>query len=201
LVADLSVPGSVDKIYEAAQQHLGGVDILINNTGGPPALAAMDVETGDWSRYFEAMVTPLFALTQKVLPQMRAQKWGRIITLASTGVVQPLPNLALSNTLRSAIVGWSKTLSNEVASDGITVNMVLPGRIQTDRIDELDAGFAARTGKSVEEVKEAVKVSIPMGRIGRVEEFADTVCFLASTRASYITGSLIKVDGGAVKGI
>jgi 3-oxoacyl-[acyl-carrier protein] reductase len=114
-------------------------------------------------------------------------------------VQQPLPNLVLSNALRSSIVGWSKTLSAEVARDGITVNMVLPGRILTDRTGQLDAANAKAQGKTVAEITEAMLASIPAGRYGRVEEFADVVCFLASARASYVTGSMIRVDGGAVR--
>ena len=113
--------------------------------------------------------------------------------------MQPIPNLALSNTLRSSLVGWSKTLSAEVAKDGVTVNVVLPGRIQTDRVEELDAANAKAQGKSPAEIAEAARATISAGRYGRVEEFADVVCFLASARASYVTGTLVRVDGGAVR--
>jgi 3-oxoacyl-[acyl-carrier protein] reductase len=147
------------------------------------------------------MVVPVFKLAGLVLPGMRERRWGRILTIASTGVVQPIPNLVMSNALRSSIVGWSKTLANEVAQDGVTVNLVLPGRIQTDRVEELDAANAKAQGKSVEDVAAAARATIPTGRYGRVEEFADTVCVLASERASYITGSLVRVDGGAVRSI
>ena len=144
---------------------------------------------------------PIFKLAALVLPGMRERGWGRILTIASTGVVQPIPNLVMSNALRSSLVGWSKTLAAEVAKDGVTANLVLPGRIQTDRVDELDAANAKAQGKSVEEIAAAARASIPAGRYGRVEEFADTVCFLASERASYITGSLVRVDGGAVRSV
>jgi 3-oxoacyl-[acyl-carrier protein] reductase len=132
---------------------------------------------------------------------MRERGFGRILTVASSGVVQPIPNLVISNALRSSIVGWSKTLASEVAKDGITVNVVLPGRIATDRLGELDGANAQAQGKTPEEVAAAARAAIPAGRYGRVEEFADVVCFLASERASYVTGSLIRVDGGAVRGI
>ena len=191
----------LDKIYEAAMSALGGVDILVANTGGPPARTALNVQPEEWTPHFEAMVVPVIRLAGMVLPGMRERGWGRILTIASSGVVQPIPNLVISNALRSSLVGWSKTLASEVAKDGITVNLVLPGRIQTDRVEELDAANAKAQGKSVEDVATAMRGTIPAGRSGRVEEFADTVCFLASERASYITGSAIRVDGGAIRSI
>ncbi len=197
--ADLTTDASA--IVEKAMAALGGIDILVANTGGPPARTAVDVKPEDWTPMFEAMVMPVFRIAGLVLPGMRERGFGRIVTIASSGVLQPIPNLAMSNTLRSALVGWSKTLSNEVAGDGVTVNMVLPGRIQTDRLGELDRANADRQGKPVEDIAKAAISQIPAGRYGRVEEFADMVCFLASERASYVTGSLIRVDGGAVKGV
>jgi 3-oxoacyl-[acyl-carrier protein] reductase len=182
-------------------QAMGGIDILVANTGGPPARTALNVKPEEWLPQFEAMVLPVFALAGLVLPGMRERGWGRILTIASSGVVQPIPNLVMSNALRSAIVGWSKTLANEVAKDGITVNLILPGRIHTDRVDELDAANAKAQGKTVDDIAVAARAAIPAGRYGRVEEFADTVCFLASEKASYITGSSIRVDGGAVRTI
>jgi 3-oxoacyl-[acyl-carrier protein] reductase len=199
MVADLTTDAAA--IVEKAMAALGGIDILVANTGGPPARTAVDVKPEDWTPMFEAMVMPVFRIAGLVLPGMRERGFGRIVTIASSGVLQPIPNLAMSNTLRSALVGWSKTLSNEVAGDGVTVNMVLPGRIQTDRLGELDRANADRQGKPVEDIAKAAISQIPAGRYGRVEEFADMVCFLASERASYVTGSLIRVDGGAVMGV
>jgi 3-oxoacyl-[acyl-carrier protein] reductase len=198
-VADLT--RDAEAIHQEAVRVLGGVDILVANTGGPPARTALGVKPEEWVPQFEAMVLPVFRLAGLVLDGMRERGWGRIVTIASSGVVQPIPNLAMSNTLRSAIVGWSKTLATEVAGQGITVNMVLPGRIQTDRTGELDSANAKAQGKSVEEIAAAARAAIPAGRYGRVEEFADAVCFLASERASYITGTLLRVDGGAVRSI
>ncbi len=199
MAADLTRDAAA--IFERAQAALGGIDILVANTGGPPARMAADVKPEEWAPMFEAMVMPVFRLAGLVLPGMRERGFGRIVTIASSGVLQPIPNLAMSNTLRSAIVGWSKTLSNEVAAHGITVNMVLPGRVETDRTGELDRANAERQGKTPDEIAAAARAQIPAGRYGRVEEFADVVCFLASERASYVTGSLIRVDGGAVKGV
>lgn len=188
-------------IYDAAVERLGGVDILVANTGGPPARTALNVEPEEWAPQFEAMVLPVVTLAGLVLPGMRERRWGRILTIASSGVIQPIPNLVLSNALRSSLVGWSKTLASEVAKDGVTVNMVLPGRIETDRTGELDAANAKAQGRTPEEVAAASRAGIPADRYGRVEEFADVVCFLASERASYVTGSLVRVDGGAVRSV
>ncbi|MBW8321946.1 MAG: SDR family oxidoreductase, partial [Rhizobium sp.] len=139
--------------------------------------------------------------TNALLPLMQTQGFGRILTVASSGVFEPIPNLALSNTLRSALVGWNKTLATEVASYGVTANMLLPGRIHTDRIDELDAANATKAGKSVDEVRAASIRSIPAGRLGKVEEFAAAAAFLCSVPASYVTGTMMRVDGGAAKSI
>jgi 3-oxoacyl-[acyl-carrier protein] reductase len=132
---------------------------------------------------------------------MRAKRWGRVITSASSGVIAPIPNLGVSNTLRSALVGWSKTLAREVARDGITVNVVVPGRIATDRIQFLDAEKARREGRPVDQVAAESTASIPLGRYGRPEEYADVIAFLASAQASYVTGSTVRVDGGLIPSV
>lgn len=192
---------NVEAIHQAALDALGGVDILVANTGGPPARTALAVQPEEWTPQFEAMVMPVIRLAGLVLPGMRERGFGRILTIASSGVVQPIPNLVLSNALRASLVGWSKTLANETAKDGVTVNVVLPGRIQTDRVEELAAANAQAQGRTVDEVAAEGRATIPAGRYGRVEEFADVVCFLASERASYVTGSLVRVDGGAVRSV
>lgn len=197
---DLSDPASVQTFIEGLLAD-GGADILINNSGGPAPGEAATLPASDYANAFNSMVTPLIAITQALLPGMRSRKWGRIITLTSSGVEAPIPRLAISNALRQSLVGWSKTLASEVAADNVTANVIIQGRIHTTRVDELDAAAAKRLGKSIDEVRTQSLAQIPAGRYGRPEELADTVAFLASERASYITGSLIRVDGGMLKSI
>ena len=199
--ADLSDSNFVDTMLAAVHHKLGGIDILVNNTGGPTPGTAEDMTAEKLYNFFQSMVVRVITLTNALLPLMQTQGFGRILTVASSGVFEPIPNLALSNTLRSALVGWNKTLATEVASYGVTANMLLPGRIHTDRIDELDAANATKAGKSVDEVRAASIRSIPPGRLGKVEEFAAAAAFLCSVPASYVTGTMMRVDGGAAKSI
>jgi 3-oxoacyl-[acyl-carrier protein] reductase len=179
----------------------GDVEILVNVTGGPPPTPAAGVDPELWTRQFQSMVLGVIHVTDLVLPAMRAAGWGRIITSTSSGVVSPIPNLGVSNTLRASLLGWSKTLAGEVGGDGVTVNVVLPGRIATKRIEQLDAARAEREGKSVDEIAKASTATIPLGRSGRPEEYGAAVAFLASEPASYITGSVLRVDGGLIPSI
>lgn len=197
-LADLS---AIEKNISAIESRLGPVDVLVNITGGPPPTPAAGQDPALWSKHFQSMIVPVIAITDRVLPGMKSRKWGRIITSTSSGVVAPIPNLGISNALRLSLVGWSKTLSREVARDGITANIVVPGRIATDRIRFLDEAKAKREGRPVEAVSAESTSSIPAGRYGNPEEYADTVAFLASTRASYITGSVIRIDGGLIAGV
>lgn len=179
----------------------GGVDILIGNSGGPPPGEAREAKREDWLRHFEGMAANLFHLAQRLLPGMAERGFGRIVTIASSGVEQPIPRLALSNGIRAAVIGWSKTLASEVAGSGVTVNVVLPGRIHTERVDQLDDAAAARGGGTREAVAKASMAAIPAGRYGKPQEFADVVTFLASERAGYVTGAKIRIDGGLIRGI
>jgi 3-oxoacyl-[acyl-carrier protein] reductase len=197
-LADLSL---IDRHVTSIEQALGPVEILINNTGGPPPTPASGQAPELWTKHFQAMVLSVIALTDRVLPGMRERKWGRIVTSTSSGVVAPIPNLGISNALRLSLVGWSKTLAREVGPDGITSNIVLPGRVATQRILFLDEAKAEREKRPVEEVTAESTGSIPVKRYGRPEEYADVVTFLASERASYITGSVIRVDGGLIASI
>ncbi|MGF6598661.1 3-oxoacyl-[acyl-carrier protein] reductase [Paraburkholderia sp. GAS448] len=198
---DLSDLASIEGHVAAIEARFGGVDILVNNTGGPPPTPASGQPSEAWQKYFQLMVLPVIAITDRVLPAMRERKWGRVITSASSGVVAPIPNLGMSNSLRLSLVGWSKTLAREVARDGVTANIVVPGRVATDRIRFLDEAKARREGRTVESVSAESTSSIPAGRYGEPNEYADVVAFLASERASYITGSVVRVDGGLIANI
>lgn len=197
-LADRDAPAT---IHAAAEDQLGPVDILVNNGGGPPPGPVAGAERATWEEQFQAMVAPFFELGNLVVPGMRRRGWGRILSVVSSGVVQPIPNLGLSNALRASVVGWSKTLANEVAGDGVTVNCLAPGRIATDRTVSLDAKAAERQGISIEEVERNSRALIPAGRYGDPREFGDTAAFLVSERGSYVTGSVIRVDGGLIKSI
>src|SRR6201996_4999072 len=201
LVWDLADLAQIDGNVAKIEKELGPVDILVNNTGGPPPTTASGQDTALWSKQFQAMVLSVIAITDRVLPSMRARHWGRIITSTSSGVAAPIPNLAISNALRLSLVGWSKTLAREVGKDGITANIVVPGRIATSRVAALDNAKAKREGRSAEEVAAESQGAIPLGRYGKPEEYADVVTFLASERAAYITGSVIRVDGGMIPSI
>lgn len=201
LTWDLADLGSIDAHIGKVESEFGPVDILVNNTGGPPPTTASGQDTTLWQTQFQAMVLSVIAITDRVLPGMKAKNWGRIITSTSSGVVAPIPNLGISNALRMALVGWSKTLAREVGRDGITANIVLPGRVATDRIRFLDEQKAKREGRTVEDVAAESTAAIAIGRYGEPKEYADMVTFLASERAGYITGSVIRIDGGLIASI
>jgi len=200
-VCDLGDPSSVAALIEGVITEENEIDILVNITGGPPPGTASAIEDGALRKYFESMVISVIRVSNAALSGMRRRGWGRIITSTSSGVVQPIPNLGISNTLRASLVGWSKTVAAEVAGDGVTVNVVVPGRIKTRRVDELDARAADRQGKSVDDVVRESIATIPARRYGRPDEFGSVVTFLAGAPASYITGSVLRVDGGLIKSI
>ena len=198
---DLSDLDSIDQHVSTLEDRFGPVDILVNMTGGPPPTPVSGQDPQDWRNHFDQMVLSVISITDRVLPAMRQQGWGRIITSTSSGVVAPIPNLGLSNALRSSLLGWSKTLSREVASDGVTCNIILPGRVATGRIRFLDEKKAECEGRPAEEIVNESTASIPAGRYGEPAEYAGVTVFLASQQASYMTGSVIRVDGGMIASI
>jgi len=200
-VADLGNAAELETMVNDAERELGTIDILVNLTGGPPGGPMSGVSAESWTKYFQMMVLSVTQVTDRVLPGMRKRGWGRVITSTSSGVIVPIPDLGLSNALRSALVGWSKTLAREVAADGVTANVIVPGRIATARIRQLDEMRASREGRPFDDIVATSVSTIPMRRYGEPQEYADAVAFLASTKASYITGSMLRVDGGLVASI
>lgn len=198
---DLADVSAMSSNIRAIESTLGEVDILVNNTGGPPPTPAAGQTQDTWHKHFQSMVLSVIALTDRVLPAMRKRRWGRVITSTSSGVITPIPNLGISNSLRLALVGWSKSLADEVGPDGVTTNVVLPGRIATQRITFLDEQKAKREQRDLSAIVAESRASIPLRRYGSPQEYADVVAFLASERASYITGSVIRIDGGFIKSI
>ena len=196
-VADMS---KADAIQSLAGE-LERADILVFNTGGPPFGTAAETTDASWTTQFEAMFLSAIRLTRLALPGMRTRRFGRIMLVVSSGVIQPIPNLALSNALRSALVGWAKTLATEVAADGVTVKCLAPGRIATDRIVEFDQARSRREGITVEQAQKLSLTTIPAGRYGDADEFAAMAAFLASPRASYMTGGIIRIDGGMIRSV
>lgn len=199
--ADLSTLDGVTAAVERAVELLGPIDILVLNGPGPKPGAAASLGSDDIAAAFELLVKPHHALVSHILPEMRERRWGRILAIGSSGVVAPLPNLAVSNTGRAALAGYLKTLAAEVALDAVTVNMLLPGRIATERVAELDRAAAKRRGTTPEEIQLESRKTIPARRYGEPEEFGAAGAFLCSAPASYITGVALRCDGGLIRSL
>jgi 3-oxoacyl-[acyl-carrier protein] reductase len=199
--ADVTDDRAVERFVGLARERAGRIDILITNAGGPPPSSFADAQLEDFRRAFELNALSAIRLAKLVLPGMRAQKWGRIINITSVSAKQPIDGLLFSNTVRAALTGWAKTVSNEVAPDNVTVNNVAPGYTLTQRQEEVARLRSVALGKSKEEIIASWATQGPMGRIGKPEEIAAAVAFLASERASYITGVTLQVDGGWVRGL
>ena len=200
LEVDLADPHSVEAAVTATEQALGPIDILIINGGGPPVGAAADVTDEVVGAALEPLLLRPLQLVGRVLPQMRARGWGRVLAVGSSGVREPLADMVLSNVGRGALAAYLKTLAAEVAADGVTVNMILPGRIETARVSQLDALRAQREKTDVASVRRRSEQLIPMRRYGSPAEFAAVACFLCSAAASYVTGEQVRVDGGQARG-
>ncbi|MDI3406412.1 SDR family oxidoreductase [Streptomyces cavernicola] len=196
---DITAPDGPRALVEAATGNLGPVDVLVLNGGGPAPSSAADMSAEDALQAVQLLVTAHIQLVEAVLPGMRERGWGRIVAIGSSGVQEPIAGLAASNVGRGALAGYLKTLAAEVAGDGVTVNMVLPGRIETDRMKQVYGAVSEHRGVPEEEVRAAARAEVPVGRFGTPDEFAAAVTFLASAQASYITGEQLRCDGGLVR--
>lgn len=195
---DLTAPDGPAALVAAAVEAFGDVDILVTNSPGPPPGGSVDIDDQDIVAAVESLVLPHQRLVSLVLPGMRERGWGRILAIASVGVVAPIPSLALSNIGRAALGGYLKTLATEVARDRVTVNLLLPGRIATERTVQMNTFRAEREGVPVEEFAARAQAAIPVGRYGTPAEFGAVAAFLCSDLASYVTGTAVRCDGGAV---
>jgi 3-oxoacyl-[acyl-carrier protein] reductase len=202
VVADVASPDDVARLVAAVRASLGPIDILVTNSGGPKAGAFDTLSREAWEEASRVLLTSAVDLVRAVLPDMRTRRWGRILTVTSIAVKQPVEGLMLSNSLRAAVAAFARTLATEVAPDGITINNLMPGYTRTDRVVDLAAQMAAASGGTTPEaITGRWESQIPMARLGEPREFAALAAFLASDRASYITGQSIAVDGGWIKGL
>ncbi len=198
VVADVSRAEDAQRFVREAAGHWGRLDVLVTNAGGPPPGSFDELDDAAWQSAFELNLLSTARLVREALPHMRANRWGRIVTITSTSVKAPIGGLLLSNSIRAGVVGLVKTLSFELAPENILVNNVCPGRLDTDRVRSLDEDRARRTGRDLEEIRRENEARIPLGRLGEPWELANLVVFLCGEPASYITGASIQVDGGAL---
>jgi len=201
IAADLFHPAAMDRLFDEAAAALGGIDIVFLNHPGPALGLACEVDPDLLEPQFRMMVASPIRLIRRALPGMRARRWGRILTVSGGGMVTPLPNKVMDDTLRPAMAAYGKALANEVAADGITVNVVLPGTFVTERVHASTASNAALWGISIEEAMRRRIENIPAGRFGDLAEFGAVVAFLASARASYVNGAIVRVDGSQIRSI
>jgi 3-oxoacyl-[acyl-carrier protein] reductase len=199
--ADLTKMDDIRRLVAGTAERFGRIDILVNNTGGPPSATFLELSEEHWQDAVDLLLMSVVTACLEVVPHMKEHEWGRIINMTSFAAKQPAERLVLSNALRAGILGLSKTLSNELAQYGILVNAVCPGWTMTKRVEELAKAQAKTIGKSVEEVVKGWESQIPLKRMAQPKEIADLVVFLASERASYITGAVFQVDGGVIKGL
>jgi 3-oxoacyl-[acyl-carrier protein] reductase len=198
--ADLSTPDGPASAVRRTVERFGGLDVLVTNTGGPRSAPFEALTDADWQAAFDSLLMSVVRLCRAAVPEMRARGGGRIINITSVAVKQPVDGLMLSNAVRTAVVGFSKTLANEVARDRILVNSVAPGFTRTERVTDITTAAAAREGVDPSSIEQRIVSQIPFGRLGEPHELASLIAFLASDAASYVTGTTIQVDGGFVKG-
>jgi 3-oxoacyl-[acyl-carrier protein] reductase len=197
--ADVRSNAEIERWHKSTVEHFGPVDLLVTNSGGPPAGTFASFNDQAWQEAFELLLLSVVRMTRTVVPSMESRKKGSIVLLTSSSVKEPIANLTLSNVLRSSVSALSKTLANEYAGRGIRVNHLIPGRFDTDRVRELDQIAAKRKGISVEEQRNVSLANIPLGQYGKPEEFARAAAFLLSDAASYITGATLQIDGGQIR--
>ena len=197
--ADLSSEKDISALFQEAKKELKTIDILINNNGGPPPSTFEELTDEDWQKTFNSTMMSAIRLSKLVLPDMKKNKWGRIINISSVSVKTPVNGLFLSNSIRMGVLGWAKALSDEVAPHGITVNSVCPGTTKTERIEQILNAQSESSGKDKSEIEEAMANSIPMLRIGEASDLSALITFLASEKANYITGLAVQVDGGSAR--
>ncbi len=200
VAADLSQPDGAQALYARVQSQWGGVDVLVNNVGGPPPGNFAALDDAAWQRAVDLTLMSAIRLTREVLPGMRQRRWGRIVNVSSYSVKQPIDGLLLSNSIRLAVLGWAKSLSNEVAQDNVLVNTVCPGWTRTQRVRDIVDERARRSASDSHSVEQSIALGIPMRRLADANEIADVIVFLGSARASYVTGAALQVDGGTVQG-
>lgn len=201
LVAADAASSDAAATIASTAEAFGQIDIVVTNAGGPPTVDPTATDPAAWQRSIQLLATTPIELVTRLLPGMRERGWGRVISILSSGIRQPIGDLVYSNAGRSVLAAWLKTTAGAIAAEGVTLNGIMPGRIATPRIHELDSGRAERDGSTEEVVRAAHIATIPAGRYGRPEELGALVAFLASERASYLTGQLIAVDGGLIAGL
>ena len=199
IAGDAADAATAQLVAAAAQKALGRVDILVLNAGGPPAAEATGTDPREWQRAFQLLAITPIELTTLLLPSMRAAKWGRVVSILSSSIRAPIPELSYSNACRSALAAWLKTISLEVMADGVTVNGVLPGRLDTARVAWLDRARAEKAASTAEEIRAGLERNIPAGRYGEPDELGAYVAWLCSEPARYQTGTFVPIDGGALK--
>ncbi len=199
--ADVSDAEQARSFVRKGIEHFGTVDVLVNNAGGPPSKTFLEIDDDTWLQGVNLNLMSTIVMTREAVPVMMEKRWGRVINMTSISVKQPIDGLILSNTVRAGVVGLAKSLSNELATYNITVNNVCPGYTMTERVRSLAEAIAQKEGTTSQEIIQRWESSIPMKRLGTVEEFAALVTFLASERAGYITGASIQIDGGWYKGV